>query len=161
MVTKQKLTVTGNLTDDPTLDRTGKGLPFAKARVAVNYGSGENRTTEYFDVRVWSSEYAPNFPENVCSSLRRGDRVTVTGSIESSGWLAPDNTVRSAISIHADEVSASLRYATADITKNPRTDAPSYGNQRARGGVVIAPPQLAASTEDPSDPFAALEDSIF
>ena len=162
MTTKQKMTVTGNLTEDPVLGGTEKGKPWARARIAVNYGAGESKTTDYFDIRVWASEFSPNFPENVTSSFKKGDRVTVSGSIEPTAYQPAEGALRTGITIHADEMSASVRYATVVIEKNPRDDVLplSYGNTRNRGSgpvVVGAPP----SDEAPSDPFFDVDASDF
>ncbi len=155
MVTRLKVTVSGNLTDDPNLERTSTGSPYAKLRIAVNTGQGENRVVDYYDVRVWSNEYAPDFPENVCSSLHRGDRVTVTGNVEASAWTSRDGSLRSGLTIHADEVSASLRRATAVITRVSREDSPmTYGNRPRALGSHPAP-TLAAG---PPDPFLVTDD---
>jgi single-strand DNA-binding protein len=159
MITKLKITVTGNLTADPSLEATNDAKPYAKARLAVNEGQGESRTTDYFDLRIWASDFSPNFPENVVASLHVGDRVTVTGRIEASAWTSRDGVLKSGITLHVDEISPSLRYATAVLTRNDRAEspAPSYGanSHRPRPGhapVLIQPAMTATAPEEP-DPF--------
>jgi single-strand DNA-binding protein len=105
---------------------------------------------------VWSNDYSPDFPDNVCNSLHRGDRITVTGAIEASAWTAQDGSIKSGITIHADDVSPSLRSASVVITRKSRVPAvgPSYGNQRARGGFTLPEPDISTQTPE-DDPFAA------
>jgi len=58
--------------------------------------------------------------ENVAESLGRGARVLVQGRLEQRSWETQDGDRRSKIEIIADEVGPSLRWATADVTKNER-----------------------------------------
>jgi single-strand DNA-binding protein len=58
--------------------------------------------------------------ENVAISLKRGTRVTVTGRLEQRSWETSEGDKRSKIEIHAVDVSASLRYATVEVTKATR-----------------------------------------
>jgi single-strand DNA-binding protein len=59
--------------------------------------------------------------ENVSESLTRGSRVVVTGRLEQRSWEDKnDGSKRSRIEVIADEVGPSLRWATAQVTKNER-----------------------------------------
>jgi single-stranded DNA-binding protein len=81
--------------------------------------------------------------ENVDQSITKGARVVVTGRLEQHSWEPEDGGKRSQVKIIADEVGASLRYATAETTKNerrsegdeerPHRPAPSSGT-RGDGG---------------------------
>lgn len=124
------VTVTGNLTRDPELRFTPSGQATASFAVAVNR-SWQNRQTQewneatsYFDVVCWAQ-----LAENAAQSLTRGTRVIVTGRLDQRSWETQDGERRSKIEIVADEVAASLRWATATITKNERR-----GPENAQGG---------------------------
>jgi single-strand DNA-binding protein len=80
--------------------------------------------------------------ENAAESLSRGSRVLVTGRLEQRSWETADGDKRSKIEVVADEIGPSLRWATAQVTKNER---------RGPGeGVAAAPRQAAAATASAS-----------
>ena len=130
------VTLTGNVTKDPELRFTPSGAAVANFSIAVNrrwkskQGDDWNEQTSFFDIAAWST-----LAENVASSIQRGTRVTVVGRLEQRTWDTDDGGKRSRVEIVADEVSPSLRWATAAVTKNERDDnhnqptsksAPSY-----------------------------------
>ena len=58
--------------------------------------------------------------ENVSESLTRGPRVIVAGRLEQRSWETQEGDKRSKVEVVADEIGPSLRWATAQITKNER-----------------------------------------
>jgi len=60
---------------------------------------------------------------SVAESLTTGARVLVTGRLQSRNWETEDGAKRSAVEIEAEEVAASLRFATVAITKVARAAA--------------------------------------
>jgi single-strand DNA-binding protein len=127
-----EVSIVGNLTRDPELRFTPSGQATVDIGIAVNRKWKNNRTDEweeqvsFFNVRVWQT-----LAENVAETFQKGDRVVVTGRLEQRMW-EKDGEKKSATDIVADEVSPSLRFATAQIVRNERTD----------GG---APPQRPAT----------------
>src|SRR6202163_1501097 len=107
-------TMSGNLTRDPELRYTREGQPTASFGIAVNRrwqprGSDEwEESTSFFDVVCWR-----DLAENVALSLTKGMRVVVTGRLEHRTWETEEGEHRSKVEITADEVGASLRFATA------------------------------------------------
>jgi single-strand DNA-binding protein len=140
------VTVVGNVTRDPELRFTNSGQATASFGLAVNRRWQNRQTQEweeqvsFFDVVCWRE-----MAENVSESLTKGSRVVVTGRLEQRSW-DDKNTgdKRSKIEIVADEVAPSLRWATAQVTRNERRDgdgggrpAPrpaAAGNQPSSGG---------------------------
>jgi len=140
------VTVVGNVTRDPELRFTNSGQATASFGLAVNRRWQNRQTQEweeqvsFFDVVCWRE-----MAENVSESLTKGSRVVVTGRLEQRSW-EDKNTgdKRSKIEIVADEVAPSLRWATAQVTRNERRDgdgggrpAPrpaAAGNQPSSGG---------------------------
>jgi len=61
----------------------------------------------------------------------------VCGRLEQRSWETPDGDRRSKVEVVADEVGPSLRWATAQVTKNERR-APGDGG---RGGRSAPPPR--------------------
>ena len=117
------ITVVGNLTRDPELRYTPTGQAVVKFGIAVNRfyvnRNGEKvEQTDFFNVNAWRSVAV-----NVAESLTTGARVLVTGRLQSRNWETEDGQKRSAVEIEAEEVAASLRFATVAITKAAKTGA--------------------------------------
>jgi single-strand DNA-binding protein len=122
-------TIVGNLTRDPEIRYTRDGQATTTLGVAVNR-RWQNRTTNeweestsFFDVVTWR-----DLAENVALSMTKGMRVLVSGRLEQRSWETEDGDRRFKVEIVADEVAASLRFATVDVH---RTDRPPTG-----GGLV-------------------------
>jgi single-strand DNA-binding protein len=84
----------------------------------------------FFDVTCWRQ-----LAENVAESLVKGTRVIVYGRLEQRSWETNDGERRSKVEIVADDVAPSLRWATAEITRNDfRGDADAGGGGGRSGG---------------------------
>jgi single-strand DNA-binding protein len=131
------VTLVGNVTRDPELRFTNTGQPTATFGLAVNRRWQNRQTQEweeqvsFFTVVCWRE-----MAENVSESLSRGSRVVVCGRLEQRSWETNEGERRSKIEVVADEVGPSLRWATAQVTKNERR-GPGEG---PRGGGRQAPP---------------------
>jgi single-strand DNA-binding protein len=125
------ITIVGNATRDPELRFTASGQARASFGVAVNRRWQNRQTNEweesvsYFNVNCWRE-----LAENVAESVHKGTRVVVSGRLEQRSWETQDGEKRSVIEIEADEIGPSLRYATAQVTRNERRD----GGDGFRGG---------------------------
>lgn len=122
------LTIVGNLTGDPELRYTPNGVAVAKFAVASTPRTFDKTASEYRDgealflsCTVWRE-----MAEHVAESLAKGARVVVTGRLKLSRWETPEGDKRSTYSLDVDEIGASLRFATAKLTKQYRT-TPSGG----------------------------------
>ena len=115
------VTVVGNLTRDPEIRYTAGGAAKASFGMAVsrrwqNRQSQEwEEQTSFFNVVCWRE-----MAENVCESIGKGARVVVSGRLEQRSWETENGEKRSVVEIVADEVGPSLRWATAQITRNER-----------------------------------------
>jgi hypothetical protein len=69
----------------------------------------------------WWTLWTP--PQHLSISLTKGARVVVTGRLEQRSWETDEGDRRSKVEIVADEIGASLRFATADIHKVQRHTA--------------------------------------
>jgi single-strand DNA-binding protein len=121
-------TITGNLTREPEIRYTREGQATAQLGVAVNR-RWQDRTTQewqestsYFDVICWR-----DLAENVALSLTKGMRVVVTGRLEHRTWETEEGEHRSKVEITADEVGASMRFATVEVHKVERNGSASAG----------------------------------
>jgi single-strand DNA-binding protein len=54
-------------------------------------------------------------------SLAKGSRVVVVGRLQQRAWTAEDRSARSTVEVVADELGASLRWATAPTTRTTRS----------------------------------------
>ena len=176
MAINSAVTIVGNLTRDPELRFTPSGQATASFGVAVNrrwqnrQTQEWNEATSFFDVVCWAE-----LAENAAQSLTRGTRVVVSGRLDQRSWENQEGEKRSKIEIVADEVAPSLRYATAQISRNERrgpdggsggsfgggqSGATNYGGQGGQsaqgggyGGNAAPTPARQAATEAPQGDY--------
>lgn len=134
MAYDNNVTITGNLTRDPELRFTPSGQAMATFGLAVNRRWQNRQTNEweeqtsFFDVKAWAQ-----MAENVAESVTKGSRVVVSGRLEQRSWETDQGDKRSKVEVVADEIAPSLRWATAQITRNQRSDGDG-GSYRSGGG---------------------------
>jgi single-strand DNA-binding protein len=112
-MTDNQTMLVGNLTDDPELRFTPQGHPVANFRLAVtprvkDGESWRDGETSFFRINAWRQ-----LAEHVAESLGKGDRAVVVGRLKTRSWETPEGEKRSVTEIEADEVAASLKFATA------------------------------------------------
>lgn len=139
MAAENQITIIGNLADDPELRYTQSGVAVTNVRVAVNRRKRNQETNEwedaldgFFTCNVWREQ-----AENVAESLSKGDRVLVLGRLRSRSYETKEGEQRWVTEIEADEVTPSLRWARAEVTRNPRGGG---GGQRASAASAPPPP---------------------
>jgi single-strand DNA-binding protein len=93
------------------------GIAVANLRVAVTQriqedGQWRDGDTSFFKVNVWRGQ-----AEHLAESLGKGDRVMVTGRLRQRSWETPEGEKRSVTELEADEVGASLKWATAKVER--------------------------------------------
>ena len=97
------------------------------------------RGTSFFKVNVWRGR-----AEHLAESLSKGDRVMVTGRLRQRSWETPEGERRSVAELEADEVGASLKWATAKVERSSQrgNGERSSGRERQaeRGGDFNEPP---------------------
>ncbi len=115
------VTVCGNLVDDPELRFTSSGAAVAKFRVASTPRKFDRNTNAWEDDKegglfltcsVWRQA-----AENVAESLQRGMRVIVQGRLKQRSYEDREGVKRTVYELDVEEVGASLRNATAKVTK--------------------------------------------
>jgi single-strand DNA-binding protein len=146
------ITVTGNLTADPDLRFTPSGIAVANMTVASTPRRFDKARNEWRDgeanflrVTVWRE-----MAEHVAESLKRGDRVTVVGRLETQSWEDKETGAkRSAFQLQADEVAMSLRFGTAKFSKTER----SKGQQAPSDDPWASTPPPAEPPFEDEPPF--------
>tara|TARA_B100000029_G_scaffold335106_2_gene327230 strand:+ start:6339 stop:6752 length:414 start_codon:yes stop_codon:yes gene_type:complete len=120
MAVDNNVSIAGNLVADPELRYTNNGAAIAGLRMAVNRrwnkdGEWEEETS-YFDVTAWAQ-----LAENCAESLTKGMRINVVGRLEEQRWEDKESgEPRRKVVVIADEISPSLRWATASIEKQAK-----------------------------------------
>lgn len=144
MAKTNAVTIEGNLTADPELRFLPSGIAVAGGTVAHTPSRFNKTTNEWEDEEtvflrftVWR-EHA----ENVAESLKRGDRVVVTGRLKANSYETRDGEKRTSIEIDAEHVTPSLQRASAKVVKADR----AKGQQ---GGWDAAPTGPQAPADDP------------
>ncbi|MFC5719782.1 single-stranded DNA-binding protein [Streptomyces gamaensis] len=131
------ITVVGNLVDDPELRFTPSGAAVAKFRVASTPRTFDRQTNEWKDgeslfltCSVWRQA-----AENVAESLQRGMRVIVQGRLKQRSYEDREGVKRTVYELDVEEVGASLKNATAKVTKTTgRGGQGGYGGGQQGGG---------------------------
>jgi single-strand DNA-binding protein len=153
------ITVVGNLVDDPELRFTPSGAAVAKFRVASTPRTFDRQTNEWKDgeslfltCSVWRQA-----AENVAESLQRGMRVIVQGRLKQRSYEDREGVKRTVFELDVDEVGASLRSATAKVTKTSggaRGGQGGYGGGGGQGGSWGGGPGGAQGGAPADDPWA-------
>ncbi|MCX2967946.1 MULTISPECIES: single-stranded DNA-binding protein [Streptomyces] len=145
------ITVVGNLVDDPELRFTPSGAAVAKFRVASTPRTFDRQTNEWRDgdslfltCSVWRQA-----AENVAESLTRGTRVIVQGRLKQRSYEDREGIKRTVYELDVDEVGASLRNATAKVTKTT-----GRGGQQGGGWGGGSGGQQGGGNAPAGDPWA-------
>jgi single-strand DNA-binding protein len=144
------VTVVGNLTADPELRYTASGIPVAGFTVASTPRTFDRDRGEFIDgeplflrCSLWRQA-----GENAAQSLTRGMQVIVTGRLKQRTYDDKEGQSRTVVEIDAEEIAASLTYATAKVTKTYR---PGTAGQSGAGPAASP----AGNPEQPQDPAPA------
>jgi single-strand DNA-binding protein len=130
-----EVTLVGNVTRDPELKFTNGGQAVADFGVAYNTrkktssGDWEDGEPQFFDITCWGQ-----LAENVAESITKGTRCVVVGRLEQRTWETKEGDKRSKVSIVAEEVSPSLRWATCEVSRNEKRDGGGGGGRSSGGG---------------------------
>jgi single-strand DNA-binding protein len=141
------VTVVGNLTADVELRYPAAGIPVAGFTVASTPKVFDRDRNEFVGgeplflrCSLWRQA-----GENAAQSLSKGMRVIVQGRLKQRTYDDKEGQRRTVVAIDAQEVAASLTYATAAITKTYRAGVPS------QGGPAPAAQQASNTTQPPSN----------
>lgn len=130
------LSIVGNLTGDLELRYTQQGLPVANGTIAVNERKFNRATNEWEDgepqfvrISVWRE-----LGEHAAASLTKGMRVMATGKLQMTEYEKKEGGTGASLEMTVDEIGASLRYATAVVTKSAPKAQGAPGQQGAPQG---------------------------
>ena len=117
------ITVVGNVTADPELRFTANGAAVANFTVASTPRTFDRQTSEWRDGETLFLRCSGwrEMAENVAETLSRGTRVVARrAGRESRTFDTKEGERRTVFELDVDEVGPSLRYASANVTKNER-----------------------------------------
>ena len=140
------LTITGVVGSDPKLHVTPDGLSIATFRLASTqrrFDRAEGRwidgNTNWYTVSTFRQAST-----NVSDSIRKGERVVVTGRLRIREWATGEKSGTN-IDLEADALGHDLAWGRSSFTRNISTSA-----------TAIAPEQEAADSADSADAAATL-----
>src|ERR1700710_1414491 len=129
------ITVVGNLTADPELRFTPSGAAVASFTVASTPRTFDRQSNEWKDgdtlflrCTVWRQR-----EEKVVEAANKGTRVIAQGRLKQRSFETREGEKRTVVELEVDEVGASLRSATARVSKANRAGG-AGGNGSAGGG---------------------------
>lgn len=130
------ITVVGNVTADPELRFTANGAAVANFTVASTPRTFDRQTSEWRDGETLFLRCSAwrEMAENVAETLSRGTRVVAQGRLRSRTFDTKEGERRTVFELDVDEVGPSLRYASANVTKNERGGGYSGGGQGGQQG---------------------------
>lgn len=155
------ITIVGNLGGPPRLKVVGeKAVPVADFRVAVTprradrQGDWSDGETIWFTVTAWRA-----LGEHCAASLKKGDRVTVSGELTTRSWEVEGGERRSGLEISARTVGLELSRSDARSLKPPvlvpgEDPWVSSGVVDPETGEVLMEPQPLAAVPEPSSAAA-------
>ena len=150
------LTLVGNLTADPELRFTPSGNPVASFTVASTPRTFDRAAGEWKDGQalfmrcsIWRDA-----AENVAESLTKGTRVIVQGRLVQRSYTTREGENRTVVEMQVDEIGPSLRYAKAQVTRQPRRGGQGgFGSGQASptafGSGIGQPQQQAPAQQTP------------
>ena len=98
----QKITLTGNVCNDPETRSTPSGVTVCSFNVAVDRRFKDakgNKVTDFFRVQAWRQL------GEVCSKyVRKGMKVAAVGELQPRLYEAKDGTARMSLDVCADDV---------------------------------------------------------
>ena len=139
MARDNNITIIGNLTRDPELRFTQGGAAVTDIGVAWNESRRNKETQQwedvpsYFDITCWF-----DLAENVAATLRKGDRVVVTGNLKWESWQTADGESR-------NKVKLSLMMSPLAFVGQPLKTAP-FRELKIEAVAVAMTPGSSAST---------------
>ena len=105
--------------------RTGSDLRRSSHDPCLDDEGRDGETS--FKVNGWHGQ-----AEHLVHSLATGDRVMVTGRLRQRSWETPEGDKRSVTEIEADEVGASLKWATAKVERTSQRGNGDHHQGRER-----------------------------
>ena len=125
-----KVYLIGNLTRDPEISTTTSGISVCRMSIAVSrrFSNAEGgRDTDFFNITAWRGT-----ADNCAKFLKKGNKIAVSGSIQTRTYDRTDGTKGFSIDIIADEVEF------LSSKNDGSTDGASEGGMGVAGGSPVS-----------------------
>lgn len=144
MAGEPTITITGNVAGDPDLRYSPNGVAVCGFTVASTPREKDRQTDKWVDKEtLWVRVTAfRDDAVNAAESLVKGSRVVVTGRLSQETWQDKEGQKRTTMKLIADEIGASLKWATVSIHK------PERGSDRPPATKPDDDPWASAPPED-------------
>ena len=128
------ITIVGNLTADPELRTIGSGATVASFTIASTPRTWNRQTNQFEDGQALFMRCSAwrDLADHCAQSLKKGMRVIATGRLQQRSYQAQDGSQRTVVEMQLDEIGPSLRYATAQVTRQSSGQGGFQG--RSNGG---------------------------
>ena len=136
-----KVYLIGNLTRDPEISTTTSGISVCRMSIAVSrrFSNAEGgRDTDFFNVTAWRGT-----ADNCAKFLKKGNKIAVSGSIQTRNYEKADGTKGFSVDIVADEVEF----------LSSKNDGTNEGNTEGGMGMGGAPVNGLQPIDDDNLPF--------
>lgn len=131
MAGETPITFIGNIVAEPELRFTPAGKPVCNFRVASTpryydrqTGQWEDGEATFLTCNDWACA------ENSANTLAKGMRVIVQGTLNQRRYQNREGENRTVYEINVHEVGPSLKFATAQVNKNPKGGQQGYNGQQ-------------------------------
>jgi single-strand DNA-binding protein len=125
------VTVIGNLTRDPEVHFADSGKAVVSFSIAVNKSKKTETGWEQLEPEFYDCVTFTEQAENFANSFSKGQRVIAIGRLQNRSWDDKETgEKRRKIELVADEIGASIRWATVAVTKNERSDSGDSFNRK-------------------------------
>lgn len=137
------ITLIGTVATDPKLYRFENGGVRASFRLARSERWLDRATNSWVDGNTsWFTVYAGrSFAEHVMCSLKKGDRVILSGRLRVRKWELDDGRSGTSAEVEVDGIGHDLRFGTSSYRKANAADAMPYNDTDAppvTGSVAVS-----------------------
>jgi single-strand DNA-binding protein len=155
----ETITITGNVATDPDHKRTQGGVPITTFRVASGQRRYDRQTGGWVDAATnwYTVSTFRSLADHAFESLKKGDRVLVTGRLKVREWEAGERR-GTTVEIDAEAIGHDLLWGVSRFEKRLNSSAHSAALPDHQGSAESAPTTPADEWAAPGvDPETATE----
>ena len=135
MAGETTITIIGNLTADPELRTIGSGATVASFTIASTPRTYNRQSGQFEDGQALFMRCSAwrDLADHCAQSLSKGMRVIAQGRLQQRSYQAQDGSNRTVVEMTVDEIGPSLRYATAQVTRQSSGQG-GFAGRQGNGG---------------------------